>query len=67
MVRIGKNVYATQFHPELDTQGIILRINVYRNAGYFPPESAEELIEAVKNEHVTVPVQILKRFIDRYR
>ncbi len=67
MIRVKENIYATQFHPELDVPGIILRINVYKHAGYFPPEDAEKLIDQVKQEQVTVPMMILKRFVDRYR
>ena len=68
MIRFGQNVYATQFHPELDVEGIILRINIYKHAGYFPPEDADKLIEVCKSEgKVEVPAKILKRFVDRYR
>lgn len=66
MYRIKNNIYATQFHPEMDTTEIINRINVYKYAGYFPPEDAEKLIAAAKEEHVTVPQEIFKRFIDKY-
>ena len=41
--RVGANTYATQFHPELDLEGICTRIDVYKNHGYFAPESAESL------------------------
>lgn len=67
MVKLKNNIYATQFHPELDTHGIMVRIHVYKNAGYFPPESADALIESVRREKVTVPVSILQRFVDKYR
>jgi len=67
MIRIKKNVYATQFHPELDVEGLILRINIYKFAGYFPPEDADKLIEEVRKEEVHVPTMILKRFIERFR
>lgn len=46
MIRSGKNVYATQFHPELDPAGLELRIQTYKHAGYFRPEEADELIAA---------------------
>src|SRR5690349_17096138 len=37
--RLGRHVYATQFHPELDVEGLVLRIDTYRHHGYFdPPE-----------------------------
>ena len=44
MIRSKKNIYATQFHPELDADRITLRINVDRNHGYFEPDEAEALI-----------------------
>lgn len=67
MIRAKNNIYATQFHPELDTNGIIVRINVYKHAGYFPPEEAKQLIEKVRSENVYVPVQILQNFVSKYK
>lgn len=64
--RIGDNVYATQFHPELDFDGIITRINVYKDHGYFPPESAESLKTAARQWNVRYPPTILARFVARY-
>ncbi|MFC3777112.1 glutamine amidotransferase [Mycolicibacterium holsaticum] len=65
--RVGQNVYATQFHPELDIDGIFTRINVYKNHGYFAPESAEALKEAARQWDVRHPPTILRRFSERYR
>jgi GMP synthase (glutamine-hydrolysing) len=67
MYRVKNNVYATQFHPELDVEGIITRVKVYKNAGYFPPEDAQKIIDEAKEENVTVPEQILKRFVQKYK
>lgn len=66
MIRVGKNIYGTQFHPELDAEGLCVRIDVYKNAGYFPPEDAEKLKSAARKEAVSVPMEILKRFVKRY-
>ena len=44
MFRVKQNLYATQFHPELDLAGLITRVRVYQHAGYFPPEELDELI-----------------------
>ncbi|NKX55326.1 glutamine amidotransferase [Arthrobacter mobilis] len=66
MFRIKRNLYATQFHPELDVEGLVTRIRIYRHAGYFPPEQAEEIITVVRRSKVTVPQQILRNFVDRY-
>jgi len=66
MFRIKENLYATQFHPELDVEGLVTRIDIYRHAGYFPPESAEELMANARQFTVTEPTNILKNFVARY-
>ena len=54
--RVGRNVYATQFHPELDLEGICTRIEVYKNAGYFDPSAAETLKELSRTVEVRHPM-----------
>jgi len=66
MFRIRSNLYATQFHPELDADGLTTRIDIYRHAGYFPPESAEELMAQARTHTVTEPMAILRNFVERY-
>ena len=67
MFRLKSNIYATQFHPEGDAEGFVVRIHVYKDYGYFPPESANELIQSVENEETPEAQSILRRFIDIYR
>lgn len=67
MIRVKNNVYATQFHPELDSDGLVVRINTYRHAGYFPPQEASRLIALAAQEKVTEPEKVLKNFVDKYR
>ncbi len=67
MFRLRNNIYATQFHPEGDLEGFTIRINVYKNHGYFAPETAQDLIAAVANEDTPLAKQILDRFVRRYR
>jgi GMP synthase (glutamine-hydrolysing) len=67
MIRFKKNIYATQFHPELDFEGLKLRVNIYMNEGYFEPEKAHDLIEANSEKVITIPELILQRFVDRYK
>jgi GMP synthase (glutamine-hydrolysing) len=67
MMRLGENIYATQFHPEGDPAGFIVRIHTYRHHGYFAPETASELIASVRNESTPFAQQILRRFVSRYR
>jgi GMP synthase (glutamine-hydrolysing) len=66
MFRVKQNLYATQFHPELDLPGIVLRIRTYRHAGYFPPEDADDVIAGVQGAQVSVPPRILANFVGRY-
>ena len=66
MFRIRTNLYATQFHPELDADGLVTRIDIYRHAGYFPPESAEILMENARQFTATEPMKILGNFVERY-
>jgi GMP synthase (glutamine-hydrolysing) len=64
--RVGSNVYATQFHPELDADGMCTRIDVYKNHGYFAPETAESLKSAARQRNIGHPPAILRRFAERY-
>lgn len=66
MVRFGENVYATQFHPEADGDGFKTRILIYKNRGYFLPETADDLIEMCSNANVHAPERVLRNFVARY-
>jgi GMP synthase (glutamine-hydrolysing) len=66
MFRVGKNQYATQFHPELDVPGIVERIWAYRYAGYFAPDEVEALVAEVSRADVVWPARILANFVERY-
>ncbi len=65
--RVGRNVYATQFHPELDLDGILTRIAVYAHHGYFDPSEQEALGAAAAAVTVTHPRTILRNFAARCR
>jgi GMP synthase (glutamine-hydrolysing) len=64
--RVGGNVYATQFHPELDVAGLCTRIEVYKHAGYFEPDQADEIRARAARSNVTWPPAILRGFVRRY-
>ena len=66
MIRHGRNVYATQFHPEADADVFETRIRIYKDRGYFPPETAQDLIAMCRAADVTVPERILRNFVARY-
>ena len=67
MFRLRNNIYATQFHPEGDAAGFIVRIDAYKHHGYFPAHMAEELAERIRDEDTPEARLLLKRFVDRYR
>ena len=66
MFRVKTNLYATQFHPELDVPGILTRVHVYQHAGYFPPEELEELVARLTPAVVTEPGRMLVNFVAYY-
>lgn len=67
MIRFKNNVYATQFHTELDKEGIELRIRAYENHGYFSPKDAESLAIEASNYDVKYPSLILRQFVEKYK
>ncbi len=67
MFRVGNNVYATQFHPELDAEGLATRIRIYRHHGYFQPAEAEVLIQRGESAVITEPMKLLRNFVRRYQ
>lgn len=67
MYRIGNHVYGAQFHPELTHGSLSLRINAYKNMGYFHPHEADSLIEEARPHDVRHANAILERFVQRYR
>lgn len=66
MFRVGNNVYATQFHPEGDSDEFILRIDTYSNYGYFAPQEADEIKQRVSNRATPYAQEILRRFVEVY-
>ncbi len=66
MFRLGENVYATQFHPEGDIEGFTLRIHAYKHHGYFEPQEAMNVIDAISERDTPYAREILRRFVSRY-
>ncbi len=64
--RIGTRVYATQFHPELDLEGLATRVRTYKFAGYFEPHQAEEIIVAARASGVQEVPNFLARFVELF-
>ena len=64
--RVGRHVYATQFHPELDVPGLQTRIDVYRDYGYFEPHEADWVKATAAQSAVSEPPRMLRRFVELY-
>jgi GMP synthase (glutamine-hydrolysing) len=64
--RVGTRVYATQFHPELDLNGLATRVEVYKYAGYFEPDEADAVMAAAQASGVTKVPNILEGFVELF-
>lgn len=62
MMRVGRNVYATQFHPELDTEGIVQRLLAYRHEGYYDPAEVDDVVARVRGADVREAWKVLRNF-----
>ncbi len=62
--RVGRRVYATQFHPEASPSDFVARAQVYRDYGYFPASELDALTERLVTASVTEPQRILRRFVE---
>ncbi|MGC5165893.1 glutamine amidotransferase [Luteimicrobium sp. DT211] len=65
--RLGRNVYATQFHPELDVAGLVARIRAYQYDGYYPPAEVDAVVASVQGSDVAVPPRMVARFVEIFR
>src|SRR5699024_12781320 len=65
--RVRENLYVTQFHPELDVDGVISRVMVYRDAGYFPPEDFDRIVANLRASNPIEPARLMRAFVERYR
>jgi GMP synthase (glutamine-hydrolysing) len=68
MYRVGRNVYVTQFHPELDADDLAARMRIYQHAGYFEPAELDDLIAMAYNSPVDgAQHRVLRTFATRYQ
>ncbi len=64
--RVGENVYATQFHPELDTAAFTSRVRSYAGHGYFEPSQVDTIIATAEAADVRASHMVLGRFVEEY-
>ncbi|GEL95497.1 glutamine amidotransferase [Cellulomonas composti] len=66
MFRVRSNLYATQFHPELDAAAIAARVRVYDGYGYYDPGELDEVLARIAASDVWAPSRILSAFVRRF-
>ncbi|NLE99252.1 MAG: glutamine amidotransferase [Propionibacterium sp.] len=67
LIRVGRNVYAAQFHPELDAESLVARLSAYRHKGYFPAEDFENQAKWAMSVDVgTTSNELIAHFVRRY-
>ncbi|MGC5615187.1 glutamine amidotransferase [Georgenia sp. Z1491] len=66
MLRVGADQYVTQFHPELDTAGLVRRMTDYLHSGYFPAEEFERVVAEISRVRVDDAHGVLAAFARRY-
>jgi GMP synthase (glutamine-hydrolysing) len=64
--RIGERGYVTQFHPELEIETFVNRVNAYAHLGYFRPEEKDGLIEAARSADVSAAHGVLRGFVREF-
>jgi GMP synthase (glutamine-hydrolysing) len=64
--RVGNRVYATQFHPELDLDGLATRVETYKFAGYFEPHLAELIVLEARASGVREVPNFIGRFVELF-
>ena len=67
LIRVGRHVYGSQFHPELDLAGIQVRISEYADRGYYPPEERSRIEQGVASVDVAPAHRVLRNFVRLFR
>lgn len=66
MVRFRTNLYATQFHPELDGESFAHRQGFYADHGYFDPDQLPAVQAWTRAQDVSQSWAVLRNFVTRY-
>lgn len=67
MIRVGRNVYGTQFNPELDVERFLQRVSIYADAGYGDPGLIDDVLTEARasvDEHQAG--RVIRRFVEYF-
>lgn len=67
LLRLRRNVYITQFHPEMSHASLTVRIRAYKHHGYFAPETAEHLIAGTAGVDVSAAHALIPAWLEHAR
>lgn len=62
MFRLGRNAYASQFHPELDADTFEQRLRIYADQGYYQPGGNDRAVSDARRFDVARSAQVLRNF-----
>ena len=62
MFRLGRNAYASQFHPELDADTFEQRLRIYADQGYYQPGGNDRAVADARSFDVARSAQVLRNF-----
>lgn len=66
MFRIGTRQYATQFHPELDADGLEARLRAYLDHGYIDPGELDAVLERARRADTSAVAGVLRGFVELF-
>ena len=66
MLRMRTNLYATQFHPELDGEAFAHRQAFYADHGYFDPDELPAVQAWTRAQDVSQSWAVLRNFAEHY-
>lgn len=64
MYRVRSNNWVTQFHPEMNAEGLLRRMSFYVNDGYFAASEFEAIGRKVRQTDLSVASSIVPAFVE---
>ncbi|MCF4006617.1 glutamine amidotransferase [Corynebacterium uropygiale] len=64
LVRANRSTWASQFHPDLDYEGMAARMSFNLTGGYFSPEDYEGIVARLAAVETAAANSIMRRFVE---
>ncbi|WP_448850780.1 glutamine amidotransferase-related protein [Corynebacterium sp. 335C] len=61
--RANRSTWVTQYHPEMDADGLLLRMGFYQDAGYFSRHEIEEIAGIVRAADLAGAEAVMRSFV----